>query len=210
LGFGVDRYTGYGGCDWFVGVYNAEGDTLRLQAPATTSGGCLTQPRATEQQATYMSMLWNVTNYPIEDGKLVLYTTGNQPLMTMVSLETVPFEGTTWELISYFSPDHAYWTSLLPGAAITAKFDGKQLTGNAGCNDYQVGYQRNENRLQLDELTVTDNMCTVPEGVMEQEKGYLAMLRTVGAISQYPRSIELLSIDGTPRLAYHAGGQVAP
>jgi heat shock protein HslJ len=210
LGFGVDRYSGYGGCDWLVGMYQAENDTLSLQAPATTRGGCVTQPLGANQQATYLSALWSVTNYAVKDGKLVLYTTGNQQLMTLVPLEAVPFEGTTWELVFTFSTDGAYWAPALPGAPITAKFDGKLLTGNAGCNDYQATYRRDEDRLELDALSVTLKTCVAPDGVMEQEQAYLELLKTAGTIQQYPRSIELLTRDSTPLLAYHARSQAAP
>jgi heat shock protein HslJ len=204
VGFGLDRYTGFGSCDWYMGVYTAQGDSLRMQQPAKTTAGCINAPAAAQQQSTFMSMLTNTVTYAVKDGKLHLYTSDQQPLMTLSPLESVPFEGTTWELLFYFSPDYAIWTARLPGAKITAKFDGKQLTGNAGCNDYMATYRRNENRLELDTMTVTTKTCAAPEGVMEQEQGYLSMLKSVGVINQYPRSIELLSADGTPRLAYHA------
>jgi hypothetical protein len=36
------------------------------------------------------------------------------------------------------------------------------------------------------------------------------MLKTIGAINQFPRSIELATADGTPRLMYSAAAWPAP
>lgn len=203
VGFAIDRYSGFSGCDWFMGVYSVEGNTLRMEAPAMTQYGCEMGSDLATGAATYTDALWNVTEYAIEDGKLVMYTVENQRLLTMVPLESVPFEGTTWDL-KFTSPQLKYWVPILAGTSITAQFDGSQLTGNAGCNDYAATYTRQENKLTLSELSVTEKSCAEPEGVMDQESEYLSVLQTVGMVNVFPRSLELLATDGTPILAYHA------
>ena len=52
LGFGVDRYSGFGGCDFFMGTYLLRGDSLSLDPPAKTTGGCINKAKAMDQQGT--------------------------------------------------------------------------------------------------------------------------------------------------------------
>jgi heat shock protein HslJ len=204
LGFGDYRYAGFSGCNWFQGMFSAKGNELVLEPPAKSLGGCVSKPEAQKMQSSYLTALANTVSYAVEEGKLVLFAAAQQRMMTMVPLEAVPFEGTTWELMFYPSADAVDAVPVLPGAAITARFDGGKLTGNAGCNNYSADYKRDGTRLTLGAVTVTEQMCAEPAGVMEQEKAYLGMLAEVGAINQFARSIELLKVEGTPLLMYHA------
>jgi heat shock protein HslJ len=204
LTFGPDRYTGFAGCDWYQGMYSLDGSGISMQQPAKTIGGCVNKPAATDQQNTFLSMLTSATTYEVKDGKLVLYNTEKQELLSMTPLDAVPFEGTTWQALFYFTTDGGVWVPALPGATVTAKFDGKTMSGNAGCNDYSATYTRNGNLIQFGPITATKKTCAVPEGVMEQEQGYLQMLDSARIIQQFPISIGLLTADNTPLLAYHA------
>lgn len=204
LGYIGGKYYGFGGCDWFSGVWDASGNQLRMQTPAKTMAGCATDPAFAQQQSMYMGSLWNVTNYEIKDGKLNLFTTGNQKLMTMTGLQPVPFEGTTWDLSLIFESNGAYWAPLIPGTRITAKFDGKTMTGSAGCNEYSAPYTRQDKTFTLGTLTVTGNTCAAPAGIMDQQAAYLKLLETIGRVEQAPRSIQLSDRSGTPALMYHA------
>jgi heat shock protein HslJ len=204
LGFSDYRYIGFAGCNWFQGLFDAKGASLTLEPPAKTQGGCVSEPEAQKQQSSYFAGLASVVSYAIENGKLVLYAANQQRMGTMAPLEAVPFEGPTWELIFYTSSEAVDAVPVLPGAKITARFDGEKLTGNAGCNDYTTGYQRDNTRLTFGPVAATKKMCAEPAGVMEQENAYLKMLAEIGAIRQFARSIELLKADGTPLLMYHA------
>ena len=189
LGFGGYRYVGYSGCNWFQGMFDAQGDSLTLEPPAKSLGGCIAKPEAQKLQSSYLTGLANVISYAIEDGKLVLYAANKQRMGTMEPLEAVPFEGTTWELMFYPSADAVDAVPVLPGATITARFDGGKLTGNAGCNDYSADYKRDDTQLTFGAVTVTEKMCAEPAGVMEQEKAYLKTLAEVArSISLRARS----------------------
>ena len=204
LGFADYRYAGFSGCNWFQGLYSVKGDELTLEPPAKSLGGCVSKPDAAKWQASYLTALAAVANYAIEDGKLVLYAASKQRMGTMAPLKAVPLEGTAWELMFYPSSDAVAAVPVIPGAAITARFDGGKLTGNAGCNDYTADYKRDNTQLTFGPVSATKKMCAEPAGVMEQETAYLEMLAEVGAINQFARSIELLTADDVPVLMYHA------
>ena len=71
-----------------------------------------------------------------------MYIGEGQKALTMTPLEAVPFEGTTWEFVLYYSPTTTILTPGVAGTTITAHFEGGNLTGNAGCNDYNATYER--------------------------------------------------------------------
>ena len=79
----LDRYNGFSGCNWFLGTYGVEGNSISLETPATTEGG-YAEEGLVEQDGTYMTSLENVTEAELADGKLLLYTVEDQLLITMV------------------------------------------------------------------------------------------------------------------------------
>lgn len=203
LHFMLERYSGYTGCDWFLGIYGVEGSTLRMETPDSTMYGCGEDEGALiEQAATYAVALENITRYELADGQLFLYTVEDQLLVTMRPLESLPFEGTNWDL-KFFSTEPAYWVPHIPETLITAQFEGGQLSGSAGCNEYTAAYTRNGPEFMLSELWIGQDTCDEPDGIMDQENEYLSMLASAGAIIESARSLELLTADGTPMLLYH-------
>ncbi|MCB9159973.1 MAG: META domain-containing protein [Caldilineaceae bacterium] len=202
----VERYAGYGGCDWFLGVYGVDGSSIRLETPAMTEGGC-TDAALIDQEGTFTSLLWNVTQYTMEGDKLLLYMAEDQLAMTLVPLEPLALEGPTWEM-QFISTQPAYWQPLIPGTHINATFDGEMMRGFAGCNDYTAKYTRTDNQFAITDVTVTEKSCASPDGVMDQEAAYLSMLETVGGILKAPRTFEFQDGDGAPLMLYH--GEAGP
>jgi len=86
--------------------------------------------------------------------------------------------GSSWEAISYNNGKGGV-VSLIIGTQITAVFgeDG-ELTGNASCNDYFGPYEADGENISMGPFGTTRKACPEPEGIMEQESGYLAALET--------------------------------
>jgi len=85
-------------------------------------------------------------------------------------------DDTKWVLESY--GERGDLQAVLYGAEITASFDGttRQIIGSAGCNTYFSNYETSGNKLSFSDIAVTEMYCEAPEGVMEQEREYLALL----------------------------------
>ena len=81
--------------------------------------------------------------------------------------------GTSWTLQSLNGED------LIPGSEITAQFGEEQILGNAGCNSYQANYEQNNNQLTVLDFVSTEIFCEEPEGVMDQEGEYMALMLRV-------------------------------
>jgi heat shock protein HslJ len=81
-------------------------------------------------------------------------------------------EGVTWVLTGYNQ------TRPIAGTQPTIQFTEDQVSGNAGCNHYGGNYQIQNDAIHFDAIFSTEMACQDPAGVMDQEKTYLALLRS--------------------------------
>jgi heat shock protein HslJ len=67
--------------------------------------------------------------------------------------------------------------TLVPGSRMTMEFgtDGR-LSGNSGCNSFFGSYRAGGNTISISEFGSTSMFCAEPEGVMQQEAEFLAIL----------------------------------
>ena len=79
--------------------------------------------------------------------------------------------GETWVLTTFNNqpPIHDHQPSL--------QFDVGQISGNTGCNHYGGSYQINGDKISFDGIYSTEMACLDPEGLMDQERTYLDLLR---------------------------------
>ncbi len=197
----VERYAGFGGCNWYLGVYTTNGSELRMQTPATTSDIC--EPAGLmAQEGTFMSSLLNITEYKMEGDQLVGYTVENQRLLTFNPSRLAPFEGTTWELKLMF--DGKELVPLISGSLVTAQFEDDQMSGSAGCNNYTATIELDGDKLTIGPAASTQMACADPEGAMDQEIEYLTKLSSVAGFGQVGGALALLDADGQVILMFGA------
>ena len=87
-------------------------------------------------------------------------------------------ENKKWVLQSYGEPEGL--KDIIAGTEITAEFVSSEGTvkGSAGCNSYFGSYELEGSQLSIaGPIAVTEMYCAEPEGVMEQEQEYLAVLQ---------------------------------
>jgi heat shock protein HslJ len=215
-----DRYAGFDGCNWFLGVYSAtaEGE-LRMQAPSATRNQCGPE-ELFEQSLLYASSLQNVTEYQLEGEQLIANTVDDQRLLTYNPAKPVPMPGTEWALTLWFHADSEMWFPVTPTSLTTIAFgqDG-QASGSGGCNNYTVSYegdlqiekviQATDTYAELPTLTfgpVTAQFaaCAEPEGIMDQEQAYFASLGSIAYYFKLGGMLLLLDADGAPLLVFGA------
>ncbi|NJN80970.1 MAG: META domain-containing protein [Caldilineaceae bacterium] len=196
----VGRYAGSGGCNWFLGVYAVEGPSLRMQTPAMTALAC--EPVGiVEQEGTFMSSLENVTDYRIEDGKLLAFTVEAQLLLTMVPADEVPVEGTPWHL--RFAVEDTFSVPPIPGTMITALFEGDQMSGSAGCNDYSATVAMDESgNFSVSDVKIGDTVCTDPEGIMDQETAFMTALESTRRYLKLAGALDLQGAGSEPLMLF--------
>lgn len=110
----------------------------------------------------------------------------------------VMLEDTAWVLESYGEPGNL--KVVIADTEITAEFVSAEETvkGSAGCNSYFGSYELKSSQLSIPgPIGVTEMYCMEPEGVMDQEQEYLAVLQLA----------ESYEIDGD-ELQINCGSQV--
>ena len=195
----VERYAGYGGCNWFLGVYGLEGINVRMETVATTTLNCESQ-EIMEQEQTFMAALLDVAYFRNEDNRMVGYTAENQALLSLLPTPPAPFEGTTWEL--KFGWDGESWVPVLPLTTVTAQFEGDQVTGSGGCNSYSASIESDGNQLTIGPAAATRMACSDPEDIMQQEDAYFSQLASVAGYTVAGGTLILLDANGEPILLF--------
>ena len=215
-----DRYAGYDGCNWFLGVYSAtaEGE-LRMQTPTQTRNVC-EPPEVYEQSATYMGALLNVTEYLIEGEQLVQNTVDDQRLLTQDPAVPVPMPGTEWDLAFWWNAEREQWAPVaLESRTYLVLSEDGAASGSGGCNNYTVSYEGDLQIEKVMESTATYAElpaltfgpiaaqlaeCAEPEGIMEQEQGYFNALGSVAYYFKMGGMQMMLDAKGTPLLLFGA------
>ena len=94
------------------------------------------------------------------------------------TITTSDLEGNTWVLESYGEPGNL--KDVLTDTEITAEFVSSEgaVRGSAGCNSYFGSYEMEDSQLSVPgPIAATEMYCMEPEGAMEQEQEYLAVLQ---------------------------------
>jgi heat shock protein HslJ len=66
--------------------------------------------------------------------------------------------------------------AVLAGTSITAVFGETEVSGSAGCNDYTAPMTPVDDYFTIGPIAVTEEFCSEPAGIMEQEQAYLTAL----------------------------------
>lgn len=190
LNFMSLRYTGFTGCNYFVGSYRFNEQGLRLDPPQVTTAVC-ENDLLQQQESAFLTILITVDS-AVFDGETIVMSAEGRQLMTLTPLESVPFEGTTWNY-RFYQGEINLWQPVLPDTSITATFDAGTVSGSAGCNDYTASYVINDSEISISDIATTFMMCTEPADIMAQETRYLAGLEAATNIQISPRTIQLFT-----------------
>jgi heat shock protein HslJ len=101
---------------------------------------------------------------------------------------TADLDGTVWTLASL--PDRG----VLPGTAVTLRFEGGRAGGSDGCNTYGAPYQQDGDWFELGEVASTQMACD--EEVMDQGGAYLAALDAARTVHRAGDRLTLRDAEG--------------
>jgi heat shock protein HslJ len=118
--------------------------------------------------------------------------------------KTNELAGTSWELVSLNGKE------LIEGTTITLEFSETYLGGEMSCNGYGGSsdggkyIKKNNGTFQLgDPFAVTVQLCTEPEGIMEQEAAYIEALMDATHFRLVENRLEIMNVDEGVALIYH-------
>lgn len=198
--------SGSGGCNRYRASYQIEGERMTVGAAAGTLMAC--PPLLMEQERAFLNALQAAAAYQLGEGALVLNDQMGSSMARFVA-EPQGLAGTSWEATGYNNGRQAV-VSLLAGTAITARFspDGR-LSGNAGCNDYAGAPELEGETIAIGPLRTSRKFCQQPDGLMEQERLYLAALQTAASYRIEGRTLELRTGDGTLAVKFRRAAEPA-
>jgi heat shock protein HslJ len=188
------KISGSAGCNRYSGTYTVSGNNITIASPlATTMMAC--EQAVMDQESAYLKALGDAKTYAVSGSQLTLSDANNTVLATY-NAQTQDLAGTSWEAIGYNNGKQAV-VSVMAGTTITANFgtDGN-LSGNAGCNDYNGSYKVTGNQISIGPIASTQKYCNDPAGVMDQETQYLAALGTAATYQIEGSVLELRTKDG--------------
>jgi heat shock protein HslJ len=187
------RLSGAAGCNRYTGVYRASGTTIRVSPLATTQKACLEPIQ--QQERAFLRALSRARSFAVGRGTLTLKSAGGLRLATFRA-QTQALAGTTWDVLAYNNGKQAV-VSVLTATKVTATFgkDGN-LTGFAGCNDYDATYQATAPRISIGPVAATRKHCEEPAGIGEQETAYLVALGSAATYRVEGSRLELRTADG--------------
>jgi heat shock protein HslJ len=188
--FAHGRVAGSTGCNRFTAPYTLRAEALTIGEVSTTQMACTGTAAAVERE--FLAALTDVAAWRIDRDELVLLGDDDAELLRF----RVPAPTGTWTATAILDADAV--SSPLAGTEVTATFtdDGK-LTGSAGCNNYTTTFRANRGAITIAEPATTKKACATPEGVMEQERAYLAALSITTDYRVEGSRLSLLTAEGT-------------
>lgn len=167
------QLSGSGGCNSYFGPYEATEDTIKIGLLASTMMACA-EP-INEQEHLYLAALESAATYQVIANRLELINTDGALAAMYHAAEPVELSGTSWNVIAH-NNGRGGVTSVIIGTELTVNFDEEMVSGLAGCNNYNGGYETEGEAINIGPLATTRKFCSEPEGTMDQESEFLAAL----------------------------------
>jgi len=194
--FADGQMTGTTGCNRFFSSYSRERDQLTINPGGSTLMACINETLATQEMAI-LEGLPQVTSYAQSGEQLVLLNHEGTTLFTLMPQPTAELTGTEWTLAVYNNGRGGLTTPILD-TTITAQFDAAGfLAGSAGCNRYRASFEIDGDTMSIGPAASTRRLCSQPEGVIEQEVAFLALLEDVATYTIASNQLDFKNTEGT-------------
>jgi heat shock protein HslJ len=122
-------------------------------------------------------------------------------ILSACSAADVSLDGSSWTLKSY-QDSTGETVNALPRSTTTVLFQANQVTGIAGCNNFNATYQTTRNKLSFGPVATTRKVCSTPLGIMQQENAFLAALDSTVSYKLSRNALELIDSRGNTLLTF--------
>jgi len=172
--FKAGRISGFSGCNQFFGTYTFDGERVVIGSLAGSMMAC-PEPSMAVESAVHAGLA-GTFRYILADQRLTLLSDA-EPILTFQAEPAPTLEGVTWKITGSNNGRQAV-VSPLPGTTLSMKFTRGTVAGSAGCNTFRATYTAEADRVVVGPAATTRRTCA-GEGVMQQERGFLAALASV-------------------------------
>jgi heat shock protein HslJ len=165
-------YTIRADCNTGNGGYSVVDDEIEFGLAALTEMAC----ESNTLERRFLRSLKQVREFSRSGESLALHFGGDKGEMRFVAARRVGLEGTTW-LVRDYNDGKQLLVSVRAGATLDVRFGVDQrVTGSAGCNRYFAEFNVEGERLSIGAIGASRRACSKPDGVMRQERAFLAAL----------------------------------
>ena len=189
--FAAGRVDGFSGCNQFFGGYTIDGERIRFAPLAGTMMAC--SPPAMALEKAVQGALAGTVRYAIDGDRLTLTPAAGAALAFQA--EPAPtLAGVVWHVTGFNNGRDAV-VGPLTGTDLTLSFGDGMVRGHAGCNSFRAPYTSDGERMTVGPANTTRKACA-GEGVMQQEREFLAALATATKWSVRGGMLDVHRADG--------------
>jgi len=189
---------GFDGCNRYRGSYSVAGTAIHIPGEMITTRMSCSEPLMRRASA-YAEALGRATSFIIEGNRLSLRDSPGKEVAAFEASRR-DLAGTSWQVTAYNNGKQAV-VSVITGTGITARFGGDgRVTGSAGCNQYFAEYLIDNGSMAIGPPGATRRFCADPKGIMDQESGFLAALRSAATFRLEGDRLALRTTDGAMAL----------
>jgi len=201
IAFAAGSVSGSSGCNGFAGSYTLDGANLAFGPLVSTRKAC--GPVETAVETAVLERLAKVTGLAVAGETLTLTDSTGATLLTYAAGPD-GFVG-KWEATGYLKMDKSSFVSVATGSAVTAEFaDDGTVSGSSGCNNFTGSYVLDGSKVTIGPLASTRKLCDSPQGVMEQEAGFLAALQSAATWQNDGTTVTFLNAEGQTAVTFIA------
>jgi heat shock protein HslJ len=189
--FEAGRISGFSGCNRFMGGYTVDRDKLIIGTLAGTMMAC-PEPEMALERAVH-GALTGTLRYAISADRLTLTPESGAPLVFQMAPEP-RLEGVTWKVTGFNNGRQAV-VGTLSGTKLTLSFQDGMVQGHSGCNTFRATFRRDGDHLVIGPTAATRMACA-GDGVMQQEREFLAALETATLWTVQDGMLDMHRADG--------------
>ena len=172
--FAARTVQAFAGCNRMSGGYTVDGDRLTFGPLAGTMMAC---PPPIGEVETAVGRALSGTRRIALDGDTLTLVADDGSELAFAHVPPARLDGSGWTVTGFNNGRQAV-VSPLPDTVLTLAFRDGVVSGHAGCNTFRATYTVDGDRLAIGRAATTRKACP-GEGVMEQERQYVAALESV-------------------------------
>ena len=195
------QVSGESGCNRYFASYTAKPATGSMELGPVGGTRIACTGKANDVEQAYLSALDNVQQYRATSSALRLLDAGGKVLLRFEATNAQDAIKGDWVVTSFYTGDALQ--SPVVGSTLTAKFDGKQVSGESGCNSFSGGYTVDGETIAIGPLASTLRACADP-AVDEQEAKYLQALALAKTFTVTGSRLDLFREDGGFAVSFQA------
>ena len=187
------QISGESGCNRYFASYTAKPATGSMELGPVGGTRIACTGAANDVEQAYLGALAKVQQYRATSDSLRLLDAGGKVLLRYSATDAKDAIKGDWVVTSFYTGDALQ--SPVVGSTLTAQFDGKQVSGQSGCNTFSGGYTVDGDSIAIGPLASTLRACADP-AVGEQETQYLHALSLAKTFAVTGTRLDLFREDG--------------